>query len=362
MPPVAPAIALAAALAAPSASDSDREAPSAQPAPLARPRAASSTSWHTVGHAAAVRSHLRELRAVACQPDDGAPPTTAVAPSIDRPRAHAWASALIVFAGEGHDLDLAARLRARGVQVTAIDTKAGGASHDVLRGGLGPHLVARVRRGDFDIVFIATPCASYAVAHQPRLRSRRSPLGIANVPTEWRRYLEKHNTLATLTAQLIDAADAAGAAWALENPADRGDPTSRAWWPKFADHAPLWKVPAVRLAIARAGGRLIDFAQCAFGAPVHCRSEPAAHPSQPSISARRTSLRSPICAAPTHRRHLASPSRIIAQPSRVTISSRAFPSPSPAGAEVDHNRPLAHPQRGARRPVAARLRPRPRAP
>ena len=39
-----------------------------------------------------------------------------------------WATALIVFAGPGHSSDLAARLRARGVAVTVVDTKVGGAA------------------------------------------------------------------------------------------------------------------------------------------------------------------------------------------------------------------------------------------
>ena len=203
-------------------------------------------------------AHLRQLAAAVAAPEPD-----------DRPRtAPCWAAALIVFSGEGHDLDLAARLRARGVHVEAVDTKAGGSAHDVLHGGVGRDLVARVQRGDFDIVFIATPCASYAVAHRPRLRSRRSPLGIPNAPPEWRRYLEKHNTLGALTAQLIAAADGAGVAWAVENPADRGDRASPAYWSRFADHAPLWKVPAIASAIEQAGGIVATFAQCAFEAPV----------------------------------------------------------------------------------------------
>lgn len=181
---------------------------------------------------------------------------------------HTWASALIVFSGEGHDLDLAARLRARGIRVEVFDTKAGGVAHNVLRNGLGDELERRVRRGEFDIVFLATPCASYSVSHRPRLRARRQPLGIHDVPSEWRRYVDKHNLLAAFTARLIAAADSSGCAWALENPADRGDRASPAWWPRHADHAPIWLVPCIRDAVCDAGGKLRTFAQCSFGADV----------------------------------------------------------------------------------------------
>ena len=112
------------------------------------------------------------------------------------PRSTAWAEVLVVFAGPGGDRDLPARLRARGIGVTAVDTKLGGAGHDVLRPEVGDTLLRRIRRGDFDAIFVATPCASYSVAHRPQLRSRRQPGGLADAPHNWRAYLAKHNELA----------------------------------------------------------------------------------------------------------------------------------------------------------------------
>ena len=184
------------------------------------------------------------------------------------PRGAAWAEVLVVFAGEGGDHDLPARLRARGLGVTAIDTKLGGARHDVLRSEVGDALLRRVRRREFDVVFVATPCASYSVAHRPQLRTRRQPSGLSNAPPEWRAYLTKHNELARWSAELIGAAHAAGAAWALENPADRGDKRSAAWWPKFADHAPIWLNAHIAAALEAADATTRTFAQCSFGAPV----------------------------------------------------------------------------------------------
>ena len=181
--------------------------------------------------------------------------------------ASAWASALIVFSGPGHEADLAARLRARGIHVRTIDTKVGGYRHDVTRQAVAEELISSVAAGLYDFVFIATPCSSYSVAHRPRLRSRRSPLGVASVPVEWQRYLHKHNLIGTFTARLIAAATSAGVAWAVENPADRGDSDSLAYWPRFADHAPLWHHPDVDDAIASAGGAFRTFSQCSFGSP-----------------------------------------------------------------------------------------------
>jgi hypothetical protein len=179
-----------------------------------------------------------------------------------------WATALIVFSGPGAEDDLASRLRARGVRVAAIDTKVGGHDHDVLRPAVGDAVAAQVAGGDFDMVFIATPCESYSVQHRPQLRSRRNPLGLPSAPAEWQAYLSKHNRLAQFTARLVAAADAAGAAWMVENPADRGDRESPAWWERYADHAPLWLVPAMAAALTAAGAGAITFAQCAFQAAV----------------------------------------------------------------------------------------------
>lgn len=193
----------------------------------------------------------------------------------------AWSSALVVFAGPGHHDDLPARLRARGIHVEAIDTKIGGYRHDVLRDVVSRRLLSEVRAGVYDSVFVATPCASYSIAHRPQLRSRRKPMGVTPVPEEWRLYLDKHNRLGTFTAALIGAAHAAGAAWAVENPADRGDPSSPAFWEQRRDHAPLWMHGDVAAALDAAGGACKTFAQCAFGSPCARRGPepPASHPS-----------------------------------------------------------------------------------
>ena len=178
----------------------------------------------------------------------------------------AWATALVVFSGPGHDHDLAARLRARGIAVTVIDTKVGGSEHDVRRAGVGGRLLERVRRGDYDLVFAAPPCESFSVAHRPQLRSRRQKEGLRNAPPEWAAYLRKHNELAQWTAQLAQAAHQAGAVWAIENPADRGRRDSPAYWAQRADHAPLWIQECIERLERCTGAATRTFAYCAFGA------------------------------------------------------------------------------------------------
>ena len=106
-------------------------------------------------------------------------------------------------------------------------------------------------------------------------------MGIAMVPLEWSCYLEKHNRLGTFTARLILAAESASVPWALENPADRGDPSSPAHWKLHQDHAPLWMHEHIASAISETQAVLRTFAQCAFDSPFQ-KWTSIAHP--PSIS------------------------------------------------------------------------------
>ena len=138
----------------------------------------------------------------------------------------------------------------------------------MLRDGVGAGLETRIFHGDFDVVFLATPCASYSISHRPQLRKRKQPNGVKDIPLEWRNYLIKHNLLGELSARLIIAAHRAGVAWALENPADRGDRTSKAWWHKHSDHAPIFLTKAIAEAIRTTTASSRTFAQCAFEAKV----------------------------------------------------------------------------------------------
>ena len=176
---------------------------------------------------------------------------------------------LIVFSGDDErDDGLPARCRALGAVVTCIDTKVGGTSHDVRRPEVARALEARVAANEFDVVFFGTPCESFSVAHRPQLRSRRQPRGLQPTPGGWERFLAKHNELAEWTAKLAQMAYDAGAEFMIENPADRGDEASAAFWARMRDHAPLWVQPVMTALMAATGAKLITFPQCCLGASV----------------------------------------------------------------------------------------------
>jgi hypothetical protein len=174
-----------------------------------------------------------------------------------------------LFSGDGDRLDgLPQRLRARGATVIALDTKVGGAAHDLTRQSVRVRVEARVRAGEFAAVFMGTPCSSFSIAHKPQIRSRRHPLGLPRGPPEWAAYVAKHNDLAAWSAHVATIATGAGAVFMIENPADRGDELSPAFWRRMRDHAPLWLHPAVVAMAAATGARSQTFAQCNFEAAV----------------------------------------------------------------------------------------------
>ena len=176
---------------------------------------------------------------------------------------------LVIFSGpdEG-DVGLPAALRRAGFdEVVAVDTKVGGGRHDVTKASVRAWIEARLRVGDFDAAFLGTPCESMSVAHRPQIRGRTQPSGLRNAPREWWLYLAKHNAYIAWSAHIIDICEMGGVAWAVENPADRGDESGAAWWEAKRDHAPLWLQPAMAAVLGRVGATLVTFPQCAFGAP-----------------------------------------------------------------------------------------------
>ena len=75
---------------------------------------------------------------------------------------------LVLFAGPGEtESHLPMHLRAAGCEVVAVDTKLGGSAHDVLRTAVGQPIIYQLQGGLFDAAFIATPCSSYSVRHDP---------------------------------------------------------------------------------------------------------------------------------------------------------------------------------------------------
>ena len=151
-------------------------------------------------------------------------------------------------------------MRRDGHIVTAVDTKVGGESDNVLRRTVIDPLLLAIASQQYDAVFIATPCSSYSVRHPRKLSSRKNVRGVIPMYPEWAAYVSKHNRLADISAEIMEACTDAGIPWALENPADRGDDTSPAHWEQHADHGSLWMVDPIRNAIARANATSYTFA------------------------------------------------------------------------------------------------------
>ena len=173
---------------------------------------------------------------------------------------------LVVFAGTGEaESNLPQCLRDAGCVVEAVDTKLGGSAHDVLRAGVGIPLLQRIRAAEFDCVFIATPCSSYSVLHDPQLRSDTEPEGIQPIPPEWRAYMSKHNHLAEFTAAVIGECVASATPMALENPADRSTRGSPAFWEAVSTCGSIWRMPCISAALGSAGARFHTFSQCKLG-------------------------------------------------------------------------------------------------
>ena len=171
---------------------------------------------------------------------------------------------LVLFSGSGEsESNLPQHLREAGCDVVAIDTKVGGASHDVLRAGVGMPLLTRIQALEFDCVFAATPCSSYSVLHEPQLRSTPEPEGITPIPEEWRAYIAKHNLLADFTASVIDSCRASSTPFAMENPADRSVPP--AFWEDVKTCGSVWRMPCIARALGASGALFRTFSQCKLG-------------------------------------------------------------------------------------------------
>ena len=182
----------------------------------------------------------------------------------------AWGSprrlrVLLLFSGPcEHETALPKLLREAGCAVLAMDTKLMGAAHDVLRASVAEPLIHRVRAAEFDAVFLATPCSSYSVRHEPTLRSRDEPEGVTPMPPEWAAYVRKHNDLADVSARVIDACRMSATPVGIENPADRADPRSPARWDAYPNHGSLWRMPCIATALGAYHASFSTFAQCSF--------------------------------------------------------------------------------------------------
>lgn len=176
--------------------------------------------------------------------------------------------ALIVFSGNLRPGSLANALRARDYEVTTFDVAVGGVDQDLRNPVVATDILSRAAAGEFSLVWIATPCKSFSVLwlgnNKPKLRTRRYPHEWRQAPLRWQAYLRKHNDLASLSAELALTAYRAGGTFVIENPADRGDRECKLFEERFADHAPLWVMPAIRHLAGQSSPTWATVPMCAF--------------------------------------------------------------------------------------------------
>jgi hypothetical protein len=172
---------------------------------------------------------------------------------------------LVMFSGRRRPKSLRRALEQLGVTVVTFEILDDPIGQDLTRVAVQRELLGRVAGGEFDAVFMAPPCASFCLALQPVLRSKREPLGISPVLPEWAAYLRKHNALVQLTADVCLAAESAGVAWFVENPASRESGVAR--WDAMAGRCLMWHTPAMVTLAEGTGAREITFAQCRFDSP-----------------------------------------------------------------------------------------------
>ena len=88
--------------------------------------------------------------------------------------------------------------------------------------------------------------------------------GVHNCPAAHVKELKRANELVARTCTILKAAFDAGTEFAIENPADRGDPLRTDLFME-ADHAPLWLMPDIISLSKHAVCKFATFPFCAFG-------------------------------------------------------------------------------------------------
>jgi hypothetical protein len=174
----------------------------------------------------------------------------------------------IIYAGKRTNAQrLAAKLFKQnpGCRVDEFDIL-NGANEDVRNTNVQARIFAALFAREYDAVFVAIPCSSYAIVRGKKLRSKREPDGCSPIPKEWLHYLNKHNALSSFGESVVEVCESLGIAWMIENPAQRGDKSTDAYWKEFEDWGFLWDRPRIKQLISR-GARKFLLPHCAFGSP-----------------------------------------------------------------------------------------------
>ena len=173
-------------------------------------------------------------------------------------------SVLVLFSGRRRPGDLPSALRSRGHDVTTFELLDAD-DQDLSVAATQAAVVSRVVGGEFDFVFLAPPCSSFSIAIEDVLRTVSEPEGVSTLSDGWRSYVQRHNELAWFAARVCYAAEVAGVAWAIENPAARDDGVAR--WDEFADRGSIWHLKSTIDLARDSDASRITFAQCQFSAP-----------------------------------------------------------------------------------------------
>jgi hypothetical protein len=125
-----------------------------------------------------------------------------------------------------------------------------------------------VRGRKYDHVFFAPPCTTFCCTHNPQLRNRNDPHARCDLPQHLRERVLKDDRIVSFVSSLALIAHAAGVHFTIENPADRGDKTSDAYWDQKVDHCPIWLLEPMRILREVVGLHEVTFPFCAFGSDV----------------------------------------------------------------------------------------------
>ena len=172
------------------------------------------------------------------------------------------------------EIEAAAALYGAGaVEVVNLDLLEG---FDILDDAKFFDILKRALRGEFDFIVSGTPCCTFSAAlaatsdaHNAGtvLRSASSPMGRPNLSDADQKKVDDHNEITLRGVVLELAVWLSGGEAITENPAFRGDESSRFYWKEKAHVGGLlWKMPCIQRLQRATGASKVDFAQCAFKA------------------------------------------------------------------------------------------------
>ena len=155
----------------------------------------------------------------------------------------------------------------RGSVMDEYDIKIDAAGHDLLSRQVSDVLIGDCRAGLYGYGHFGIPCATFSpilALQRRRLRLRRIPLGRPGLAPDDRREVDDANRLVRVSTTAARAIFDTGGEFTLENVADRGDPTSPAWWAARASMCPLAFLPDMVALIAYCSLEQFTIVLCSY--------------------------------------------------------------------------------------------------